>query len=108
MDNKSPKALVEHFSSITDPRIDRTKRHKLIDILAILSVQLSAALRAGKSSNFSARQSSIGSRPFLSCQTASLPMILFAVSLAVLILLNSDSAFLNGYAQFINSLKARL
>jgi predicted transposase YbfD/YdcC len=35
MDNKSPKALVEHFSSITDPRIDRTKRHKLIDILVI-------------------------------------------------------------------------
>ena len=35
MDNQSPKSLVEHFSSITDPRIDRTKRHKLIDILVI-------------------------------------------------------------------------
>jgi len=35
MDNQSPKTLVEHFSSITDPRIDRTKRHKLIDILVI-------------------------------------------------------------------------
>jgi predicted transposase YbfD/YdcC len=35
MDNQSPRTLVEHFTSITDPRIDRTKRHKLIDILAI-------------------------------------------------------------------------
>ncbi len=35
MDNQTPKTLVEHFSSISDPRIDRTKRHKLIDILAI-------------------------------------------------------------------------
>jgi predicted transposase YbfD/YdcC len=35
MDNQTPKTLVEHFSNITDPRIDRTKRHKLIDILVI-------------------------------------------------------------------------
>ena len=35
MDNQSPKTLIEHFSNITDPRIDRTKRHKLIDILVI-------------------------------------------------------------------------
>lgn len=35
MDNQSPKTLVEHFSNVTDPRIDRTKRHKLIDILVI-------------------------------------------------------------------------
>ena len=35
MDNQSPRTLVEHFSGITDPRIDRTKRHKLIDILVI-------------------------------------------------------------------------
>jgi predicted transposase YbfD/YdcC len=35
MDNQSPKTLVEHFSGITDPRVDRTKRHKLIDILVI-------------------------------------------------------------------------
>lgn len=35
MDYKSPRTLVEHFSSITDPRVDRTKRHKLIDILVI-------------------------------------------------------------------------
>ena len=35
MDNQSPATLIEHFSSITDPRIDRTKRHQLIDILVI-------------------------------------------------------------------------
>ena len=35
MDNQRPKTLVEHFSNVTDPRIDRTKRHKLIDILVI-------------------------------------------------------------------------
>src|SRR5438128_1639487 len=35
MDNQRPKTLLEHFSTIDDPRIDRTKRHKLIDILVI-------------------------------------------------------------------------
>ena len=35
MNTQTPTTLVEHFSSITDPRIDRTKRHKLIDILVI-------------------------------------------------------------------------
>lgn len=28
-------ALTEHFSNITDPRVDRTKDHKLIDIVII-------------------------------------------------------------------------
>src|ERR1044072_5844173 len=35
MENQTPQTLVEHFSSISDPRIDRSKRHKLIDILVI-------------------------------------------------------------------------
>lgn len=35
MENQTPKTLLEHFSIIDDPRIDRTKRHKLIDILVI-------------------------------------------------------------------------
>ena len=31
-----PKTTIEeHFSAIKDPRIDRTKRHKLIDIITI-------------------------------------------------------------------------
>jgi predicted transposase YbfD/YdcC len=35
MNNQTAKTLVEHFSNITDPRVDRSKRHKLIDILVI-------------------------------------------------------------------------
>jgi predicted transposase YbfD/YdcC len=35
MENQSPKSLIEHFSVIDDPRIDRSKLHKLIDILVI-------------------------------------------------------------------------
>ncbi len=27
--------LIDHFSNLTDPRIDRTKEHKLIDIVVI-------------------------------------------------------------------------
>ena len=28
-------SIVEHFAALEDPRIDRTKRHKLLDIVAI-------------------------------------------------------------------------
>lgn len=35
MKKQTPQTLIEHFSGITDPRIERTKRHKLIDILVI-------------------------------------------------------------------------
>ena len=35
MNNQAPQSLIEHFSVIDDPRIDRTKLHKLIDILVI-------------------------------------------------------------------------
>jgi predicted transposase YbfD/YdcC len=35
MDKQTPKTLLEHFSTVDDPRIDRTKRHQLIDILVI-------------------------------------------------------------------------
>jgi predicted transposase YbfD/YdcC len=35
MDNQAPKSLIEHFSDLDDPRIDRSKLHKLIDILVI-------------------------------------------------------------------------
>jgi hypothetical protein len=28
-----PRSLIEHFSSVEDPRIDRTKKHQLIDII---------------------------------------------------------------------------
>lgn len=35
MENQAPQSLIEHFSVLDDPRIDRTKLHKLIDILVI-------------------------------------------------------------------------
>jgi DDE_Tnp_1-associated len=35
MENQPAKSLIEHFSAIDAPRIDRTKLHKLIDILVI-------------------------------------------------------------------------
>jgi hypothetical protein len=35
MPKKSLEAIEAHFSKVTDPRKDRTKEHKLIDIIAI-------------------------------------------------------------------------
>lgn len=35
MRKKPLEAIEEHFSKVTDPRVDRTKEHKLIDIIAI-------------------------------------------------------------------------
>jgi len=35
MPKKPLEAIEEHFSKVSDPRIDRTKEHKLIDIIAI-------------------------------------------------------------------------
>lgn len=34
----TPSSLIEHFEDISDPRIDRSKRHKLIDIIIIVIV----------------------------------------------------------------------
>jgi len=33
-------SLVEHFSGIKDPRVERTKKHQLTDILVIAILQL--------------------------------------------------------------------
>ena len=35
MKEESRPALIEHLEQISDPRIERTKRHKLIDVLVI-------------------------------------------------------------------------
>src|SRR5215211_4598442 len=35
MPNKPLEAIEEHFSKVSDPRVDRTKEHKLIDIIVI-------------------------------------------------------------------------
>jgi hypothetical protein len=35
MPKKPLEAIEEHFSKVTDPRVDRTKDHKLMDMIAI-------------------------------------------------------------------------
>ena len=35
MPKKPLEAIEAHFSKVSDPRVDRTKEHKLIDIIAI-------------------------------------------------------------------------
>jgi hypothetical protein len=35
MGKKPLEAIEEHFSKVNDPRIDRTREHKLIDIIGI-------------------------------------------------------------------------
>ena len=35
MPKKPLEAIEEHFGQVTDPRLDRTKEHKLIDIISI-------------------------------------------------------------------------
>lgn len=35
MKNELNKLFIKHFCSIGDPRIERTKRHQLLDILAL-------------------------------------------------------------------------
>jgi hypothetical protein len=35
MPKKPSEAIEEHFSKVSDPRVERTKEHKLIDIIAI-------------------------------------------------------------------------
>jgi len=37
MRKKPLAAIEEHFSKVSDPRVDRTKEHKLIDIIVIAS-----------------------------------------------------------------------
>jgi hypothetical protein len=35
MPKKSLEAIEEHFSKVSDPRVERTKKHKLMDMIAI-------------------------------------------------------------------------
>jgi hypothetical protein len=41
-------SLVEHFSDIKDPRVDRTKKHQLIDILVIAILAVIAGAQGWK------------------------------------------------------------
>ena len=35
MDKTTPESLIEHFSKLEDPRVDRNKKHELIDIIVL-------------------------------------------------------------------------
>ena len=35
MDKMAPESLIEHFSKLEDPRIDRNKKHELIDVIVL-------------------------------------------------------------------------
>ena len=35
MDITAPGGLIEHFSKLEDPRVDRNKKHELIDVIVL-------------------------------------------------------------------------
>lgn len=35
MDTTAPQCLIEHFSKLEDPRVDRNKKHELIDVIVL-------------------------------------------------------------------------
>ena len=35
MDHSAPEDLIEHFSKLEDPRVDRNKKHELIDVIVL-------------------------------------------------------------------------
>ena len=35
MDRSAPEGLIEHFSKLEDPRVDRNKKHELIDVIVL-------------------------------------------------------------------------
>ena len=35
MDHTAPQGLIEHFSKLEDPRVDRNKKHELIDVVVL-------------------------------------------------------------------------
>jgi len=35
MDTIAPASLAEHFSKLEDPRVDRNKKHELIDVIVL-------------------------------------------------------------------------
>ena len=35
MDTTAPRCLIEHFSKLEDPRVDRNKKHELIDVIVL-------------------------------------------------------------------------
>ncbi len=74
MEDEILPTLESHFGNLTDPRIDRTKLHKLLDILVIAICAVIAGADNWVMSKSSAKPGSAGSRRFWRCPTASLRM----------------------------------
>ena len=88
-------SIVEHFQTLEDPRIERTKKHLLLDILIIAVCTL---LTGGKGSGYGilSRVSANGSKPSWLYRMVSLPTIPLAASLLVSIPRVFRSAFCHG------------
>ena len=56
-------SIVEHFQTLEDPRIERTKKHTLLDILVIALCTRSPAGKGSRTWNSLGRVSAPGSKP---------------------------------------------
>ena len=60
MSNTPIPSIEAHFALLSDPRVNRTKKHKLLDIIVMPSVPLSAVQMVGWLSKRSVTQNTIG------------------------------------------------
>lgn len=66
---KHPKiSLIEHFSVIPDPRVERTREHRLVDVLVIAVCTLLCGGESFYDMEDSGKQSAIGSNRFWICR----------------------------------------
>ena len=107
MSNQEPRTLVEHFSSIPHPRIDRCKLHKLIDILVIATCATICGAETWEEFELFGESKRSGLKSFSNSQTASLLTTLSVVSSLALTLSSFRNAFLNGFVQPTKSRKGR-
>ena len=75
MEEGRRRSLVDYFENLEDPRVERSKRHSLLDIITIAICASSAGRTRGYMWRCSARARKSGSAPFWTYPTASPPMI---------------------------------
>ena len=68
------KTLVDYFENLEDPRIERGKRHSLLDIITIANCAVTCGADSWVYMRCSARARKSGSGPFWNCPTASRPV----------------------------------
>jgi len=99
-------SIVEHFQTLEDPRIERTKKHHLLDILVIALCTLLTGGEGSKIWNSLATASQPGFKPSSPCHTAFPRTIPSAGCLPVSILSVFRSALCPGPGQSRSSPKA--